>query len=116
MRILIVDDSAMMRKMIAKTLQGGGHEVVGEASSGEQAIELFNRLSPDMVTMDITMRGMDGFEAARAILAQQSDAKILFLSNLDDEKYGAEVSQIGGLGLVTKHKPADILALINSNA
>ena len=116
MRILIVDDSAMMRKMIVKTLQGGGHDVVGEATSGEQAIELYKDLSPDLVTMDITMRGMDGFEAARAILEQNSGAKILFLSNLDDEKYAAEVSQIGGLGLVTKHKPEDILTLINSNS
>ena len=56
MRILIVDDSAMMRKMIAKVLATrGGHTVVGEAKNGIEALELYKTLKPELVTMDITM-------------------------------------------------------------
>ena len=66
-RILIVDDSSMMRKMISKILLPGGHTIVGEAKNGAEAVELYKTLEPDLVTMDITMRGMDGFTAAKEI-------------------------------------------------
>ena len=56
-RILIVDDSSMMRKMISKLLGPPGHVVAGEAKSGEEAVELYKSLEPDIVTMDITMSG-----------------------------------------------------------
>ena len=63
--ILIVDDSSIMRKMIKETLKTAGHDVIGEAKNGDDAVALYKTLKPDLVTMDITMRGMDGFEAAR---------------------------------------------------
>ncbi len=113
-KILVVDDSAMMRKMIAKVLGEQGYEVVGEASTGEQSVELYASLHPDVVTMDITMRGMDGLAAAKEIKRFDSAAKILFLSNLDKSKYQAEVDSVGGLGLVNKHKPAEIVKLIEA--
>jgi two-component system, chemotaxis family, chemotaxis protein CheY len=113
-KILVVDDSAMMRKMIAKVLGENGFDVVGEASTGEQAVDLFGVLRPDVVTMDITMRGLDGLAAAREIKRLDPAARILFLSNLDKSKYQAEVDGVGGLGLVNKHKPADIVKLIEA--
>lgn len=112
-RILVVDDSAMMRKMIVKVLQGDGHEVVGEATEGEKAVEMYEQLKPDLVTMDITMRGMDGLSAAKAIKKVNPEAKIIFLSNLDKEKYEPEIENIGGVGLVNKHRSAEILDLVN---
>ncbi|RLA46380.1 MAG: hypothetical protein DRR06_05160 [Gammaproteobacteria bacterium] len=111
-RILVVEDSTMMRRIIMKVLREAGHEVVGEASSGQNALELYQELKPDLVTMDITMRGMDGIAASREILNSDKNARILILSNLDEEKYREEVDRIGVIGLVNKHKTDQILELV----
>ena len=113
-RILVVEDSTMMRRIIVKVLKAGGHDVVGEASSGQQALELFKELKPDLVTMDITMRGMDGIAASKEIMSIDSDAKILILSNLDEDKYREEVNKIGAIGLVNKHKTDQILEFVDN--
>lgn len=112
-RVLVVDDSAMMRKMIAKVIGDAGHQVAGEATNGEEAIGLFERLRPDLVTMDITMRGMDGLSAAREIKKRDPSARILFLSNLDEDKYRDQATQLG-IGLVNKHRSAEIIDLVNA--
>ncbi len=111
-RILIVDDSSMMRKMIAQTLKPPGHVIVGEAKNGFEAIEMYKNLKPDIVTMDITMRDMDGVTAAKEILRYDKKANILFLSNLEEEKYREEVKNLGAVGFVNKHKSKEILDLI----
>jgi two-component system chemotaxis response regulator CheY len=115
-RILIVDDSSMMRKMLTKVLSGrGGHTIVGEAKNGGEALELYKKLKPDLITMDITMEGMDGLSAAKAILDYDSNAHILFLSNLDRDKYSGNVESIGAIGFVNKHKSQDIIDLISAD-
>ncbi len=111
-RVLIVDDSSIMRKMVRKTLESQAMTVVGEAKSGREAIELYQSLKPDAVTMDITMREMDGFTAAKEILAIDPKAKIVFLSNLDEDKYSEDAKQLGAIGYVNKHRSAEILTLI----
>ena len=113
-RILVVEDSTMMRRVIMKVLKEAGHEIVGEASSGIDAINMYQELKPDIVTMDITMRGMDGLTASKEIMAIDSDAKILILSNLDEEKYRDEVNSIGAIGLVNKHQTDQILEILGS--
>lgn len=113
--ILIVDDSSIMRKMIRKTLESGAHSVVGEAKNGKDAVELYKQLNPDFVTMDITMRDMDGFAAAKEILKYDADAKIIFLSNLDEDKYSQDAKSIGAKGYVNKHNAKAIIDLIDSN-
>ncbi len=110
--ILIVDDSSIMRKMIKETLKSAGHDVIGEAKNGDDAVVLYKRLKPDLVTMDITMRGMDGFEAARQILDDDDHACIIFLSNLDEAQYSQEAAKIGAKGYLNKHRSKDILSLI----
>jgi two-component system chemotaxis response regulator CheY len=112
-RILIVDDSSIMRKMIKETLISGGHDVIGEANNGADAVSLYQDLKPDLVTMDITMRGMDGIAAAKEILDLDADAKIIFFSNLDEEKYSQDVKKIGAKGYVNKHNPGQVLKLID---
>jgi len=112
MRILVVDDSSIMRKMIAKTLKAAGHEILGEAKSGIDAIEMYKSLGPDLVTMDITMRGMDGLEAAREILKYDTAALIVFLSNLEKETYKKDARRLGAMGYLSKHDPEKILSLI----
>ncbi len=111
-RILIVEDSTMMRRVIGKVLREAGHTIVGEAGSGAEALALYQALKPDLVTMDITMRGMDGITAAREIMGQHENARILILSNLDEDKYRDEVERIGAIGLVNKHKSEQMLELI----
>lgn len=113
-RILVVEDSTMMRKVIMKVLKEAGHEIVGEASSGADAIEMYKELHPDIVTMDITMRGMDGITASKEIIDIDGDAKILILSNLDEDKYRDEVDKLGAIGLVNKHKTDQILELVGN--
>ncbi len=113
-RILIVDDSSLMRKMIRKTLEPNGHEIVGEATDGQEAVEMYKTLKPDLVTMDVTMRGIDGFKAAKAILDYDDAARIIFLSNLNQEKYGEDAASLGAIGYVNKHKSKQILDLIES--
>ena len=112
-QVLIVDDSSMMRKLITKTLSSTGCDIVGEASNGFEALELYKKLNPDLVTMDITMRGMDGFTAAQEILEYDKQAKILFLSNLDDEKYKDMAVDVGGIGMAKKHHADEIKMLIS---
>ena len=113
-QVLIVDDSSMMRKLITRTLSSIECDIVGEASNGMEALELYKELKPDLVTMDITMRGMDGFAAAQGILEYDDKAKILFLSNLDDDKYREMVVEVGGLGIAKKHHADEIEALIKT--
>ena len=66
-RILVVDDAAFMRMMIKDILTKNGYEVVGEAADGQQAVEKYKELHPDLVTMDITMPEMDGITALKKL-------------------------------------------------
>lgn len=115
-RILIVDDSSIMRKMIKKTLENENHNIVGEAKNGKDAVQMYKTLNPDVVTMDITMREMDGFAAAKEILAFDAKAQIIFLSNLDEDKYSEDVKRLGAKGYVNKHKVKEIIHLIESGS
>lgn len=111
-RVLVVDDSSMMRKIINKTFDQLGCEIVGQACNGHEALELYKSLNPDFVTMDITMRGMDGFTAAEEILKFDDKANILFLSNMENERYRKKAESINCMGMVQKHQTKEIEALI----
>jgi two-component system chemotaxis response regulator CheY len=113
-KILVVDDSSIMRKMIKQTLLDERHTVVGEAKNGKDAVQLYKTLKPDVVTMDITMREMDGFEAAKEILSFDPVARIIFLSNLDEDKYSEDAKRLGAKGYVNKHNTKAIVDLINN--
>lgn len=112
-RILVVDDSSMMRNRIKSILVDQGHSIIGDAKNGKEGVELYKSLKPDLVTMDITMRDMDGFAAAREILSFDKDANIIFLSNLDQDKYMEDAKIIGARGYINKHKTREILDLID---
>jgi two-component system chemotaxis response regulator CheY len=107
-RILVVDDSGFMRKRIVSELSAHGHQVVGEAKGGTEAVEMYRSLKPDLVTMDITMRDKDGITAAREILQEYPDAKIVFLSILQDEKYKTEAIGLGAVGFFNKADPVSL--------
>ena len=78
--ILIVDDSRIFRKILNTTLSQNGHTVVGEASNGEEALNLLEQTTPDIVTLDITMPVMDGLETLNRIKELYPDQKVIMVS------------------------------------
>ncbi|WP_067729402.1 response regulator [Oceanobacillus damuensis] len=101
-RILIVDDAAFMRMMIKDILTKNGFEVVGEAPDGAQAIEKYNELTPDLVTMDITMPEMDGITALKEIKKSNPDAKIIMCSAMGQQAMVIDAIQAGAKDFIVK--------------
>ena len=79
-RVLVVDDAAFMRKMVSDALAKGGHEVVGEAGNGVEAVARFQELKPDLMTLDITMPEKDGLTALAEIVAADPSARVVMCS------------------------------------
>ncbi len=101
-RVLIVDDAAFMRISIKNMLTKNGFEVVGEAENGAIAIQKYNELSPDIVTMDITMPEKDGLQALKEILAAHPDAKIVMVSAMGQEAMVRDAVISGAKGFIVK--------------
>jgi len=101
-KILVVDDASFMRMMMKDILQKGGHEVVGEAENGKVAIQRYQELKPDLVTMDITMPEMEGIEAVRQIRSLDAGAKIVMCSAMGQQGMVVEAIQAGAKDFVVK--------------
>ncbi|MFU0823703.1 response regulator [Clostridium sp.] len=106
-RVLIVDDAAFMRMMIKDILEKNGYEVVGEASNGIKAVELYKSERPDVVTMDITMPDMDGIEAVKAIKAFDPSAKIIMCSAMGQQTMVMDAIRSGARDFIVKPFQAD---------
>jgi len=106
-RILIVDDAAFMRMMIKDILVKNGFEVVGEAVDGVQAVEKYNELKPDLVTMDITMPEMDGITALKEIKSHDPAAKIIMCSAMGQQAMVIDAIQAGAKDFIVKPFQAD---------
>jgi DNA-binding NarL/FixJ family response regulator len=94
-RVLIVDDSPFIHKAIARILPEDTYEVCGSGKNGQEGVDLYQKLAPDVVTMDITMPIMNGLEAARTILQQDRSAKIIMLSAMGDVEIITEAREAG---------------------
>ena len=101
-RILVVDDAAFMRKMVADALTRGGHEVVGEAGNGLEAVARYQELKPEVTTLDITMPEKDGISALREIIELDPSAKIIMCSALGQESKVLESIKLGAKDFVVK--------------
>jgi two-component system chemotaxis response regulator CheY len=101
-RVLVVDDAAFMRKMVSDALTKGGHEVVGEAGNGVEAISQFQALKPDLMTLDITMPEKDGLAALADIMAADPSAKVVMCSALGQESKVLEAIKLGAKDFVVK--------------
>lgn len=113
-RVLVVDDAAFMRKMVSDALSGGGHEIVGEAGNGIEAIAQFQELRPDVMTLDITMPEKDGLAALKEIIAIDPNAKVVMCSALGQESKVLEAVKSGAKDFVVKpFQPDRVLSAIN---
>jgi two-component system chemotaxis response regulator CheY len=101
-RVLVVDDAAFMRKMVSDALAKGGHEVVGEAGNGQEAVDRFQELKPDLMTLDITMPEKDGLQALKEIIALDPAARVVMCSALGQESKVLESIKIGAKDFVVK--------------
>ncbi|OCS87685.1 response regulator [Caryophanon tenue] len=106
-RILIVDDAAFMRMMIKDILTKNGYEVVGEAADGTQAVEKYNELKPDLVTMDITMPEKDGIAALKEIKATNPNATVIMCSAMGQQAMVIDAIQAGAKDFIVKPFQAD---------
>lgn len=101
-KILVVDDAKFMRATLSTMLQLENYEVVGEAENGEEAIEQYKSLKPDIVTMDITMPVMNGIDAIKAIIAYDPKAKIIVCSAMGQQKVVVEAIEMGASDFIIK--------------
>jgi two-component system chemotaxis response regulator CheY len=101
-KVLIVDDSILMRRMIAETMSDAGWEVVGEAGDGREAVDKFRQLSPDAVTMDIVMPGISGMYALEEILKIDAEAKVVVVSALNQTRQISEAIRKGAHDFIAK--------------
>lgn len=101
-RIMIVDDSRMLLMQLQKLLEDTEYEVAAYCQDGETAIAKYDEVLPDLVTMDIIMPGIDGLEAAKAILESHPDAKIVMLSSLVYDDTINEAKSIGAKAFIYK--------------
>ena len=105
--ILICDDSAFMRNILATTLRNASYNIVGEAGNGVEAVSRYKELHPDVVTMDITMPEMDGIEAVKHIKAYDPDAKVIMCSAMGQKEMVIESIQSGAKDFIVKPFQAD---------
>ena len=101
-RVLVVDDAAFMRMMVKDILSKNGYEVVGEAENGMKALEKYQELKPDLVTMDITMPEMDGIQALKKIKQLDPNASVVMCSAMGQQAMVIESIQSGARDFIVK--------------
>jgi two-component system chemotaxis response regulator CheY len=100
--VLIVDDSLVMRSLIGDILEKEDFSVVGQAQDGGEAVEMYRKLSPDLVTMDIVMPGGPGIDALRKIIDHDKNARVIVVSGLHQKSLLIEALEAGARDYVIK--------------
>ena len=101
-RVLVVDHAAFMRKRVSDALTEGGHQVVGEAGNGLEAVAQYQALKPEVTTLDITMPEKDGLAALKEIIALDPSARVIMCSALGQESKVLESIKAGAKDFVVK--------------
>lgn len=113
-KILMVDDSKTSRKILRGILEENGHEVIGEAVNGEDGIQKFKELKPDITTMDITMPVLDGLEALKQIMEYDKDAKVIMVTAAGQKTKMVDAIKYGAAEFLAKPFETDqIITIIN---
>ena len=102
MKMMIVDDSNIIRRKIERSTELDGVRIIGKASNGVEAVHLFEKTHPDLVTMDITMPEMDGIECVERLVDLKPDVLILVVSALSDKSTAIEALKKGANGFLCK--------------
>lgn len=102
LRVIVVDDDALSRRVVRDSLQAAGIVVIAEASGGREAVELAAYYKPDVVVMDLVMPGLDGVAATRQIIERAPDVKVVVLSSSESEELGLLTLREGASGFVCK--------------
>ena len=101
-KILIVDDSRTSRKMLRNILESNGHEIIDEAVNGQEGVQKFQALKPDVVTLDITMPVVDGVEALKMIKALDPESKVVMVTAAGQKNKMIECIKAGANEFLTK--------------
>lgn len=109
-RLLIVDDSSVMRRTIEKNLSDYDLEIVGQAANGVEALELVKKEKPDVITLDITMPEMDGIACLEEIMKIHPEAKVMIITALSDKLTGLTALDKGARGFMFKPVNSDDLS------
>lgn len=110
--VMIVDDSRTMRKMLAGTLKEEGFEIAGDAANGEEALRLLETVTPDLITLDITMPVMDGITALEKIKEKYPDQKVLMVSAAGQKDKVLSALKLGAVDFI--QKPFEPDAVVNT--
>ena len=110
LKILVVDDSLIIRKKVTKLVEKLGHEVLYDAKNGQDALDSYTKNKPDLVTMDITMPDMDGITAVKEIMKIDANAKIIMVTSHGQEDMVIKSIQAGAVGYMLKPVTEDKLA------
>jgi two-component system chemotaxis response regulator CheY len=108
-KILVVDDAAFMRVSIKNMLTKNDYEIVGEAENGKIAVQKYQELNPDIVTMDITMPEMDGLASLKEILSINPAANVVMVSAMGQESMVREAVLAGAKGFIVKPFKEDVI-------
>ncbi len=116
--VLVVDDASFMRAVLKKIILQSGHEVIAEASSGDEAITQFQQAKPDLVLMDIVMppgqKAKDGIEAVRQIVTTNPTAKIVMCSSMGQQALIAEAIKAGAKDFIVKpFQPQKVMEVLS---
>lgn len=101
-RVLIADNASFMRSCLKYIVENAGHEVVGMAHDGAEAVEKYEMLRPDLVTLDILMDRMDGLAALGEITSKHPEAKVIMVTALGQDQTKAKAGELGCLGYIRK--------------
>jgi len=114
-KILVIDDSPFIFKAVKKALEPHGFEVVDNAANGQIGLEMYEKYSPDAITLDVTMPIMDGLQTAMALKEKHPDVKIIMLSAMGDDLLINQAKAIGIQHFLTKpFKSDELLQAINT--
>lgn len=109
LNILVVDDSLITIKKLTQMLEGIGHNVISHARTGQEALEQYKLTNPDLVTMDITMPGMNGIEVTKIIIEEDPKALIIMVTSHGQEQMVVDSIEVGAKGYILKPIKSDQL-------
>jgi two-component system chemotaxis response regulator CheY len=107
--LLIVDDATYMRRLVGVMAKKGGHEVIGEAETGQRALDLYKELQPDLVILDILMPDMNGLDVLKQLKVINKDARVIMCTASEQSAFVQESLDSGALGYIVKPFTQDIL-------